>query len=48
MTPPMTLEPGLPYPIGATLRAHHGVEGVNFAVVSEHAQAVEMGRDLVA
>jgi isoamylase len=32
------IEPGLPHPLGATPRAG----GVNFAVVSEHAEAVEL------
>ena len=32
------LEPGLPYPLGATLRDG----GVNFAVASRHAQAIEL------
>ncbi|NVB36742.1 glycogen debranching protein GlgX [Pseudenhygromyxa sp. WMMC2535] len=34
----MHLEPGLPYPLGATLRDG----GVNFAVASEHAMAVDL------
>jgi isoamylase len=37
-TPPLELTPGLPYPLGATVRDGE----VNFALVSEHATMVEL------